>query len=172
MHRCSATSWKTDLVAVSFFSPSSIPPSLTRRARRPSCPVLLVQWDHCGWGAGGGCAGAEMQKSSTARTLTGPALPSSSCITCCKPEQPKDCSKSHSSRGNERAESRDRRGGEGSWQALCYFPAPQHSSALLRLEASTADLPTSTPHPFPASQGVMLCHLCIKTYNPLSDRGL
>lgn len=30
----------------------------------------------------------------------------------------------------------------------------------------------STPHPFPASQGVMLCHLCIKTYNPQSDRGL
>lgn len=101
----------------------------------------------------GGCAGAEMQKSSTVRTLTGPALPASSCITCCKPEQPEDCSKSHSSRGNERAESRDRTGGEGSWQVLCYFPAPLHSSALLQLEASTADLPTQHTPSLPSIPG-------------------
>lgn len=112
------------------------PPSLNRRARQPSCPVLLAQWGHCGWGAAGGCAGAEMQKSSTVRTPTGPT---SSCITCCKPEQPEDCSKSHSSCGNEIAESRDRRGrgGEGSWQA---------STLLFPCSAQQCSAPTGGQH--------------------------
>lgn len=150
MHRCSATSWETKLLFASSPHPPP-PPSLNRRARQPSCPVLLAQWGHCGWGAAGGCAGAEMQKSSTVRTPTGPT---SSCITCCKPEQPEDCSKSHSSCGNEIAESRDRRGrgGEAGKQALCYSPA-QHSSALLQLEASTADLPSQHTPSLPSIPG-------------------
>lgn len=94
-----------------------------------------------------------MQKSSTVRIPTGPT---SSCITCCKPEQPEDCSKSHSSCGNEIAESRDRRGRgggrEAGKQALCYSPA-QHNSALLQLEASTADLPSQHTPSLPSISG-------------------
>lgn len=135
MHRCSATSWETKLLFASSPHPPP-PPSLNRRAKQPSCPVLLAQWGHCGWGAAGGCAGAEMQKSSTVRTPTGPT---SSCITCCKPEQPEDCSKSHSSCGNEIAESRDRRGrgGEGSWQA---------STLLFPCSAQQCSAPTGGQH--------------------------
>lgn len=91
-----------------------------------------------------------MQKSSTVRTPTGPT---SSCITCCKPEQPEDCSKSHSSCGNEIAESRDRRGGGGGGGKLASKSSAQHSSALLQLEASTADLPSQHTPSLPSIPG-------------------